>query len=219
MVTTLTRLAGALLAIAGLALTVAGIWLAASLGGEGTARFTARPSASEPVLLTPEILNRVDADVTVSATPSEGARLWMALANPSDASAVLGSSRRVEVTGVDVRAWSLLTADRGSGEPPRLGSADLWRQQDDARGPVSLTVEQVQAPESLVIAADGGTVETVTLTVTHKRWFVEAVVAALVGIFLVVAGVVALWPRRRPEPVPLPLLEDAEAQGRQEVAR
>jgi len=37
----------------------------------------------------------------------------------------------------------------------------------------------------------------VTFTVTDKSWFVEAVVAVLAGLFLVVAGVALAWPSRR----------------------
>ncbi|MBT9254200.1 hypothetical protein KMZ32_00655 [Phycicoccus sp. MAQZ13P-2] len=196
MLRTLTRVAGALAALAGLALTATGVWFAVALGGSGTAEFTTTPAPGSPVVITPDVLNRVDADVRVSATPSRGASLWMARANPSDASAVIGDGRRVEVSGVSVRDWALTTSARGSGEPAQLGSADLWRQQDDAEGPVTLTVEQADAPESVVIAADGGSVERVTLTVVDKRWFVESVVAVLVGLFLLAAGVVALWPRR-----------------------
>ncbi|QKE84116.1 hypothetical protein [Arthrobacter sp. NEB 688] len=216
MLRTLTRVAGALAALVGLALTATGVWFAAALGGSGTAEFTTKPSPGAPVVITPDVLNRVDADVSVSATPSRGASLWMARANPSDASAVLGDGRRVEVTGVSVRDWALTTAGRGTGEPAETGTADLWRQQDDAEGPVSLTVEQADAPESVVIAATGGSVEQVTLTVVDKRWFVESVVAALVGLFLLAAGAVALWPRRsRPAAaapdVPAPPSADAPA--------
>jgi hypothetical protein len=57
-------------------------------------------------------------------------------------------------------------------------------------------VQQDEAPESLVLATDGGELESLTLTVTDKTWFVEAVVAALVGLFLFFAGVVLLFSRR-----------------------
>lgn len=197
MVRIVVRLVGVLLALAGLALTVVGVWFATRLGGDGTAEFTTRPQAGRPVLLTPQVLNRVDADVTVTATPSAGGRVWMALANPSDATAVLGRAERAEVTGVDVRDWALLTRSTGSGEAKGLTGAELWRQQDDAEGPVSLTVDQASAPESVVVAAEQGDIASVTMRVSDKRWFVESVVATLVGLFLLVGGVLAAWPRRR----------------------
>ena len=197
MVPLVTRVLGAVLALVGLALTVVGVWFATQLGGAGTATFTATPSGSGPVVLGPDVLNRVDADVVVTASSSGGGRTWMALANPSDATAVLGGSSRTEVTGVSVRDWRLLTAQRGTGAPAPLATAELWRNEDDAQGRVSMTVEQADAPETVVVVAESGTVDRVTLTVSDKTWFVEAVVAALVGVFLVVVGLVLLWPRRR----------------------
>ena len=43
------------------------------------------PATADPVLIGPDVLNRVDADVVVTATPTAGGSVWMALANPSDA--------------------------------------------------------------------------------------------------------------------------------------
>ena len=198
MVTIVKRVVGALLALVGLALTVLGVWFATQLGSSGTAQFTARPDTTDPVLIRPDVLNRVDADVTVTATTAEGGTVWMALANPSDASAVLGAARHVDVTGVSVRDWLLRTTTRGTGEASELGAADLWRQQDEGAGSVTLTVRQSEAPETLVVATDGAPLRTLSFTVVDKTWFVEAVVAALVGLFLLIVGVVLLWPRRHP---------------------
>lgn len=216
MVRIAVRVVGALLALLGLALTVVGVWFATRLGASGTAEFETRPTAGRPVLLSPEVLNRVDADIVVTATPTDGGRVWMAKANPSDAQAVLGDAQHVEIVGVEVRDWVLRSAERGSAEPPSLGVADLWRAQDDAEGPVSLTVTQDQAPESVVIAVEEGSIQSLTLRVADKRWFVEAVVASLVGLFLVVAGIVALWPRRRHEQDPAH--DDLSTADHQEVA-
>jgi hypothetical protein len=196
MTTIVKRVVGALLAVLGLGLIVTGAWFATQLGSSGTAQFTARPATSDPVLIRPDVLNRVDADVVVTATPEPGATVWMALANPSDAAAVLGDARHVAATGVGVRDWVLLTRTVGTGEATELGAADLWRQQDSAEGPVTLTVQQDEAPETLVIATQGGDLETLTFTVVDKTWFVEAVVAVLAGLFLLLAGLALLWPRR-----------------------
>jgi hypothetical protein len=198
MATIVKRVVGVLLALVGLALTAAGVWLAVELGSSGTARFTVHPATADPVLIGPDVLNRVDPDVVVTATPPAGGSVWMALANPSDAEAVLGSARRVEATGVSVRDWTLTTATRGSGVAGDLAAADLWRQQDEGAGSATLTVRQSEAPETLVVRADGAPLASVTYTVVDKTWFVEAVVAALVGLFLLVVGVLLLWPRRHP---------------------
>ena len=120
MATTVKRVVGALLALVGLALTVVGVWFAAQLGTSGTAEFTVRPDTADPVLIGPDVLNRVDQDVVVTATPGDGDSVWMALANPSDATAVVGGSEHVAVTGVSVRGWSLLTQPPGApGTRPR----------------------------------------------------------------------------------------------------
>jgi hypothetical protein len=196
MATIVKRVVGALLALVGLALTAVGVWFATQLGTSGTAEFAVHPATTDPVLVGPDVLNRVDADVVVTATPTDGGSVWMALANPSDANAVVGGSKHIAVTGVSVRDWSLLTTTTGTGTAPELGQADLWRQQDDAKGPVTLTVQQSGAPETLVVKTDGGQLSSLTLTVTDKSWFVEAVVAALIGLFLLVVGVVLLTSRR-----------------------
>ena len=217
MVSIITRSLGALLALAGIALTVLGVWFALALGGDGTAEFTARPDTGEVVVLPPEVLNRVDSDVTVTATPSEGAGLFMARANPSDAAAVLGDAPRVEVTGVEVRDWLLTTRSAGSGEAPTLAAADLWRQTDEADGPLTFVIEQQDAPETVVVRSPDGEVASLTFTVSDKRWFVEAVVAALVGLFLLVLGLIALWPRRsRPTVSAVPTVPSSAP--REEVA-
>ncbi len=202
MATIVKRVAGALLALVGLVLTVVGVWFAAQLGTSGTAEFAVRPGTTDPVLIGPDVLNRVDSDVVVTATPAAGASVWVALANPSDATAVLGSARHLAVTGVSVRDWALLTTTTGTGSAPELGAADLWRQQDDAKGPVTLTVEQSGAPETVVVATEGGELASLTLAVADKAWFVEAVIAALVGLFLLVVGVALLSTRRTRHPGP-----------------
>ena len=216
MATIVKRVVGALLALVGLALTVVGVWFATQLGSSGTAQFTVRPATDNPVVIGPDVLNRVDADVTVTATPTEGGSVWMALANPSDAQAVVGGSEHLAVTGVSVRDWALLTTTTGSGTSPALGAADLWRQQDDGQGPVSLTVQQSGAPETLVVATEEGELDSLTMTVVDKSWFVEAVVAALVGLFLLLAGVLLLTSRRnrhRSAPVVPPAPVAPEASG------
>ncbi len=197
MATIVKRVVGALLALVGLALTAVGIWFAAQLGTSGTAEFVVHPATADPVLIGPDVLNRVDSDVVVTATPTAGGSMWMALANPSDADAVVGDSKHLAVTGVTVSDWSLDTTSTGTGTAPELGAADLWRQQDEAKGPVTLTVKQSGAPETLVVKAQGGQLSSLTMKVTDKSWFVEAVVAALIGLFLLVAGVVLLTARHR----------------------
>ena len=149
MATIVKRVVGALLALVGLALTVVGVWFATQLGTSGTAEFTVHPATADPVLIGPDVLNRVDADVVVTATPTAGGSVWMALANPSDADRRRGWVRaRRRHRGVGARLVAAHARPPARGTAPELGAADLWRQQDDAQGPVTLTVEQSGAPET-----------------------------------------------------------------------
>ena len=200
MLTIVLRVVGALLALAGLALTVVGAWFATQVGSSGTAEFTTSPGTVDPVVIRPDVLNRVDSDLVVTATPATGGSAWMAQANPSDAAAVVSGSRHLTVTGVSVEDWSLRTSARGTGAVAELGAADLWRVQDDADGPVTVTVRQENAPETLVVVTEGAPLRSLTVSVTDKRWFVEAVIAALVGLFLIGAGATMMLSRRRRRP-------------------
>src|SRR5688500_18715438 len=128
------RVVGALLALAGLVVTVIGLWYAVHLGGSGTATFSAPATGSNPVLVPQTVLNRVDGPVTVTATRRPGGTVWLAAATPSDAAAVLGSTAHTSVTGVDTRPWELLTRTRGTGATPALSGTDVWRNTETGPG-------------------------------------------------------------------------------------
>ena len=131
--------------------------------------------------------------------PAAGGSVWMALANPSDATAVLGDGAATStVTGVDVRDWA--AADRGGRERRgrRARGGGPVAPAGRGRGPRHAHGAQESAPETLVVATDGAPLrDSSPVTVTDKTWFVEAVIAALVGLFLLVAGVTLLFSRRR----------------------
>ena len=146
MATIVKRVVGALLALVGLALTVVGIWFAAQLGTSGTAEFVVHPATADPVVVGPDVLNRVDADVVVTATPTAGGSMWMALANPSDADAVVGDSKHLAVTGVTVSDWSLDTTTTGNGHRPRAGRRRPVAPAGRGQGPGHAHREAVRRP-------------------------------------------------------------------------
>lgn len=193
---------GVLVALLGLALTGGGLWLAMNVGPNGSATFTGTPNAAGTVVLTPEVLNRLDADVTVTAEPGAGGAIWMGVSSPSDASDILAVGPVQRVDAVDQQAWRLLFSASGEGDPHALAVADIWRTTEAGDGPVSITLTQESAPESLVIAADTGTVESVTLTVERKEWFVQALVGVLVGLALMLGGWLLFRSARRPTQEP-----------------
>lgn len=207
------RVVGALLALVGLVVTVIGLWYAGHLGGSGTATFSAPANGTTPVLVPQTVLNRVDGAVTVKITPRRGATVWLAAATPSDAAAVLGSTAHTAVTGIDTRPWELLTRTKGTGAAPALAGADVWRNTETGTGAVSMTIDQANAPEAVLAQATTGQIASVEVTWERKSWFVQSVIVALVGLFLLLSGLSLLWssrgPRRRTDegvpPVPRPV--------------
>lgn len=189
----------ALLALIGLGLIGAGLWLAVRVGPAGTATFTARPSTPGAVLLTPTVLNSLDADVLVTARAADGGTVWLGRARPSEAELALGDSPRATTSGYDVSTGTLRLRTSGEGEPPVLANADIWRSVETGTGSVGLRVSQDRAPESVVITSDQGRVATVTVTVERRAWFVQAVVATVVGLLLA-GGALALWRLSRRAP-------------------
>lgn len=198
------RVAGGLLALLGVVLTVVGLWYAVHLGGSGTATFSSPASGTSPVLVPQTVLNRVDGDVKVTATPRSGGTVWLAAAAPSDAKAVLGKTAHTTVTGVSTRPWQLETQSTGTGAAPALAGTDVWRNTETGNGAVTMTIEQENAPETVIAQATKGQIERVDVTWERKSWFVQSVIAALVGLFLLLSGLSLLWSTRprtvRPTP-------------------
>jgi hypothetical protein len=167
------------------------------------------------VVLEPTVLNRVNQPTTVTATAAPGTRLWMGVASPSDARAIVGAAERTEVTGAHVRTWTLQTSHEGAGPAPDLATADIWRRSQTADGTVRLHVDQADAPESVVVAAVDGTpvdVHGVTVTVQKRTWFFQSLLTALVGLLATIAGAVGLWQTRPRKPAGAPTASDREVE-------
>jgi hypothetical protein len=137
----------------------------------------------------------VDDPVRVTATTTDGARVWIGRTTPSDARAVVGGAAHTSITGTRVRSWSLDRSRSGTGTPGGdLGGADVWRQTVTGTGRATVEVDQGDAPEALVVAADGGrgTVTSVTVTIARGTWFAQALLTTLVGLILAAVGLVGL---------------------------
>lgn len=190
MSTLIPRVAGALLALLGLVAAVVGGWFLANLGTSGTATFTAEPG-QRVVVLEPDVLNRVDHPVEVTATGS--GELWSGTARPSDVEALVGDGARAHIAGVDVSDWALTSTDEGKGQPVDPGSLDVWQESTTGSNEVSRTIEQADAPQTLVVAApEGGEIESVEMTVVDGSWGTTALVTLVVGILLLLAGLALL---------------------------
>lgn len=190
MSTLILRIAGGLLALLGLVAVVVGGWFLAALGTSGVATFTAEPG-ERVVVLDPDVLNRVDAPVEVTATSS--GTVWSGIARPSDAEALLGDGARAEVTGVDVSGWALTTTSVGEGAPVDAGSLDIWRSSTSEPDSVTTTIDQEQAPQTLVVTAPAGEeIERVELEVAEDRWGTTALVLLVGGVVVLLLGILLL---------------------------
>ncbi|QGN56775.1 hypothetical protein [Nostocoides sp. HKS02] len=191
------------LTVLGIVLLAVGAWFMVNLGTSGSATLSATPASGSVVVLTPSVLNRVDGPVTVTATAKNGGPVFLGLASPGDAEAIVGGADRTTVNGAHVRDWSLVSSRAGAGPAPALAQADIWHHVQQGRGTVRLQVDQADAPESLVVATAQGTpadLSSLTLTVQRPTWFVQSLLAALLGLLAAAAGGVGLWRMRGPSP-------------------
>lgn len=188
--TLIQRVAGVILALLGLVAAVVGGWFIANLGTSGTATFTADPG-QRVVVLSPDVLNRVDHPVNVTATGKGD--LWAGTARPSDVEALLGDGARAEVTGVDVSGWALTSTDAGKGNAVDPGSLDIWQESTTGSGEVTSTIDQADAPQSLVVSApQGAEIDQVTMTIEDGSWGTKALTTLIVGIVLLIVGLALL---------------------------
>jgi hypothetical protein len=191
------------LVLVGLVLAGIGLWFTSHLGLSGGASFSASPKNDRLVVLDPSVLNRVDSPVTITARTRDGSDVWVGRATPSDAASLVGRAATATATGVSVADWSLTTSEAGAGTAPSFAQADLWRQQVGGKGAATLTVQQDDAPETVVVAtASGKPADLAELTVEWQRqvWSVEALAALLVGLLLAAAGALGLWKLRPASP-------------------
>ncbi len=194
------KLVGAVLALLGIVLLVPGAWFAGHLGGSGTATFTLHPVRGT-VVLAPSVLNRLDEPTVVLVVPRAGQHVWAGVGAPSDVTALVGTTPVTDVTGVVVRDWALVGHSRGSGSAVDPSRAEIWRETHDDTTPVTVELDQASAPETVVVT---GAVDRIEVSWSHRAWFVEALVVAVLGLLLVLGGlaVAFLLPRRRRQPAP-----------------
>ena len=187
------RIAVALAALLGLALAVFGAWFAFLLGPKGTAAFHATSNA--PLVLGPTVLNRVAAPVTVTASAASGP-VFLGAAVPQDTDELVGRAKHNFVASADFPARTLTIEQLGSGDLGDPSGSHVWR----TTGEGSITVTQDQAPQSvLVYPTQGGSFD-VDVTVARNTWFLQALVALVVGLIVMAFAGGWLWQNWRTTP-------------------
>ena len=99
------------------------------------------------------------------------------------------------MTGVSLGDWALRTSTAGQGTAPALGQADVWRQAVAGKGKATLTVDQQDAPETVVIGTASGKPADLTSSRSPGRagMGVRGPVLVLLGVVLAGAGAAGLW--------------------------
>lgn len=210
MTTILRRLIGALLLLAGLGVLVFGGWFARALGTEGAATFTTQPPTGMPVVIDASTNARTDIPLTITATAADDVPVTVSIARPSDANSLLGTSRYVRVTGIDVREWELLTERQGTTDPVAPASADLWRIQQSSTGTATIEGDLENAPETMIITtAPDQRLTSLQMTWTNPAWFYQALSLIFAGVLLALVGLALVL--RRPPRQSAPVEESAPA--------
>lgn len=187
------RIAVAVAALLGLALAVFGAWFAFVLGPKGTAAFHATSNA--PLVIGPTVLNRVNAPVTVTGDAASGP-VFLGAAVPQDVDELVGGSKHNFVASASFPARTLTIEQLGSGDLADPSESHVWR----STGEGSLTVTQDQAPQSvLVYPTKGGSVD-IAVTVARNTWFLQSLVALVVGLIVVAFAGGWLWQHWRTPP-------------------
>ncbi|MEO3935898.1 hypothetical protein V3N99_03970 [Dermatophilaceae bacterium Soc4.6] len=187
------RVAVTLLALVGLVVAALGLWLAVVLGPSGTARFTAR--ATGPVVIGADVLGELDVPVTVTAYQGAGGAgeagngIFLAEARSSEVASVVAGARVLEATKARFPARVLDLAPTGSGDLADPSGLDVWR----ATGRGALEVTDAGSDAVLVVPTGPTGTDPVTVVMTrkHSTWFLEAVVAVVIG--AIVAGASGWW--------------------------
>ena len=187
------RLAVAVAALLGLALAVFGAWFAFVLGPKGTAAFHATSNA--PLVIGPSVLNRVNAPVTVSAHAASGP-VFLGAAVPQDVDELVGKSKHNFVASASFPARTLTIEQLGSGDLEDPSESHVWR----ATGEGSVTVTQDQAPQAVLLYPTKGGSFDVDVVVARNTWFLQSLVALVVGLIVVAFAGGWLWQSWRAAP-------------------
>jgi multisubunit Na+/H+ antiporter MnhB subunit len=187
------RIAVALAALLGLALAVFGAWFAFVLGPKGAAAFHATSNA--PLVIGPNVLNRVSAPVTVTATAASGP-VFLGAAVPQDTDELVGQAKHNFVASADFPARTLTIEQLGTSELGDPSDSHVWR----STGEGSITLTQDQAPQSVLVYPTKGGSFDVDVTVARNTWFLQALVALVVGLIVMAFAGGWLWQNWRAAP-------------------
>lgn len=184
--------------LVGLVLVICAVMGFVLLGGRGTWH-TELQVAGGPVAIVvePALAAVIGPTVSVQASSADPrVPLFVGRARPDDTEALVASSERVLVTGLDGARRLRASAAAGSQPLPEPDSVDVWHSRTIGTGAAQLTYRAAPGAQSVVIArADGRPLPDVALTVSwsDRTWYWVPLLALLTGLGLLYA--VRRWNR------------------------
>ncbi len=170
-------------AVVGAAVAGVGLWFAAVIGPSGELAFDVR--TTKPLVLTPDVLNRVDVPVVVTVEGSGSSALFVGRAPAADVAAVVGSAERDEAVAATFPGETVTTKTVGTGRLDDPRDLDMWWEVADHGKTARLELSQADAPESVLVLPATGEQVRATVTMTRGAWFVQAVTVLAVGLVIV----------------------------------
>jgi len=193
------RALGAVVAALGIILVVVWAWIVVKLGPSGEASFSATSKSPGAMVIPSDVLNAVDVPVHVTATRRDGGPVRLTVAQSTDARAILGTSAVSTVSAVRYPAGTMDLRVSGAGALADITRTDVWRVALKEPGSAVMVVDQVRAPETVVVTSGDATALTdVTLTLSwaERAWFFEALAIATLGAVLAAFAMNDLWQGR-----------------------
>ncbi|WP_169795322.1 hypothetical protein, partial [Kribbia dieselivorans] len=131
------------------------------------------------------------------------ADVFIGAAAPSAVEHLIGQAQTLRVTAVTVPGWELLTAPQGKGQTAEPSRAPIWDQQATGKGSASLTIDQADAPQRVLVTTPrSGKLESLEVTMTNSGWGTSAIWLTILGVVLLLGGILlaiwGVWSRRRP---------------------
>ncbi len=184
--------------LVGLVLVICAVMGLVLLGTHGTWHSELQvPAGRTAIVIEPALASVMGPTVSVHARTSDpDVALFIGRARPDDTEALVGSTDRLLVTGLD-GARLLRTSDADGTEPlPAPDGVDVWHSRVLAQGDARLSYRASAGAQSAVVArADGQPLPEVSLTVSwsDRTWYWVPLLLLAIGLVLLYA--VRRWNR------------------------
>jgi hypothetical protein len=184
--------------LVGLVLVICSVMGFLLLGTQGTWHSELRvPAGRTAVVIEPALASVMGPSISVHAQADSDVPLFIGRARPDDTDALLESSDRLVVTGLDGARRLHTSRAQGSDPLPAPASVDIWHRSTTGEGQTRLSYHAARGAQSAVVArADGAPLPALSVTVSwsNRTWYWIPLVLLLAGLGLI------LWLRRWSRP-------------------